>query len=346
MSDLPFAQLTEPTKYVSPDPPAKPFDAEIAYVLGQCCNLTYQQYADYPAALPASGSLETGYTYEMIGTPLMTSEPIGTSTVTGQSGYYRAAPAGFGMKCSKGSTAFNVIAIRGTRSYSEWLEDLEAIPTPFRLGDNGGAGYPETLGQVKDLYGYVHGGFFRYYTQGTNGTQPTPSTGPQKHTYQYSPRSGSIASGVQSLAKELDSSLPLYVTGHSLGAGAAVLCAMDVGVNFAGAAPAGSLILCSLAGPLVAAGIKVSILDVPTTKFTDSFKTKVSSSYRIVNAADIVPISPPASLTLGPVTVSFAHIEGTVVEFCVQTASIGGNHSCADTYVHYLEQLAGGFGQP
>jgi len=39
-----FTPLVEPTASVTPMPPPAPFDPVIAYLMGQCCNLTYEQF--------------------------------------------------------------------------------------------------------------------------------------------------------------------------------------------------------------------------------------------------------------------------------------------------------------
>ncbi len=346
MRDLSFTKLTEPSHYYSVPAPQN-FNATIAYVLGQSCNLTYKQYKRYPKPLSSSGSLSPGITYSMIGDPFTTSEPIGTGTVARQSVDYRKVPIGFAMECKSSTTSFNVIALRGTENRDEWLKDVEAYPTEFLVGNNGGKGYTKEL--LYGSLGTVHAGFYNVYTQGTDGTLPEPSKIFGKDTYQFSRPSGSIASYIKEVMSNasFNSALPLYVTGHSLGAALAVLCAMDVGTNFPNAFPSGQLNMYNLAGPLVAAGVAINGITFPglgpPSKFVENYNKAVHTSYRIVNAADIVPILPPASTTVGHTTLSFEHVTSNNITFCAQTESVVGNHSCTDTYVPYLEQLSNNF---
>lgn len=65
-------------------------------------------------------------------------------------------------------------------------------------------------------------------------------------------------------------------------------------------------------------------------------------SFLIVNAADLVPLLPPPSLTLGSASLTFRQVSDTATNFCVQTGSIGGNHSLLDTYLPYAAMLANG----
>ena len=145
MSSFSFNQLTEPTCYADPKAPSG-FDPTIAYVLGQCCALSYEQYAKYPGKLATSGTFEAGETYQMIGEPFMTSESIGTGSTAGTSGDYRPVPIGFALKCTPASgSPYNVVTLRGTRTYSEWISDAEAFPAPFRVGTNNGDGYDDSV---------------------------------------------------------------------------------------------------------------------------------------------------------------------------------------------------------
>ena len=166
-----FNPLTQPTSKVSSTPPRGFFTAT-GYVLAQCSDLSYQQYGQDPTPLPTAGSFVKGETYTIVGDPITTSEAIGTGTVAGQPGYYRKVPIGFVMQVSVNSTAsYNVVCLRGTRTYSEWLSDATAVPAPFRVGNNGGNySYDWVVNDAK--LGSVHGGFLSLYTVGTDG-QPS-----------------------------------------------------------------------------------------------------------------------------------------------------------------------------
>jgi len=339
-----FNQLTQPTNTVSATAPSG-FDPATALILGNACNLTYLQYASGIAALSAAliqRAMGTDGTFTQIGDGFTSSESIGTESTTGTTGDYRTVPIGFAMNYapSDGSQGFNIIALRGTRTYQEWLDDVEAIPAYWHVGNNNGNYYDEV---TLSGFGMVHGGFYSLYNLGTNGVQPVKTYHDLHLKYEYSRPEGSVAAYIEDACNKLDNSLPLYVTGHSLGAGLAVICAMDVGVNFPNSYASGQLSMWNLAGPLVAAGINIETISIDPSVFVDKYATYVNSNFRIVNAADIVPILPPTSVGVGDFSLNFAHVTDNTVTYCHQTGSIGGNHSCTDNYLVYLQGLAGGF---
>ena len=344
-STFPFAftQLTEPQQYASPTGLPAGFDTEIALLLGNCCNLTYSQFAGGTTSLTAAqiAGLWSGNSFSQL-EGFSISEAIAAGAEIGTTGEYVTFPVGFALTGSiPGRPQMNIIALRGTRTYNEWINDAEAIPATWHVGSNNGKGY-SFLDPFQ--YGMVHGGFYALYNQGTGGTQPTSSG---FDDYTYSRPTGSIAQQIYSLLTgggPFDSSLPLYITGHSLGAALATLCAMDVGINMPGSFPSGQLYMYNLASPLVAAGVTAYGVGVVTSTFVSAYNQAVASSYRVVHVPDIVPIMPPGCTDLGSeLEFDFAHVTGNVVNFCAQTGSIGGNHACADTYVPYIQQLFEGF---
>lgn len=339
-----FTSLTEPSSNASPAAPAG-FDTAMAFLLGKCCNLTYTQFAAGTPQLSQEQialAIGPGFNVSQIGSGITVSEELTAGSEIGQPGEFATVPVGFALTGSPagGGQAFNIIALRGTQTFNEWLEDVESIPTAFRVGNNGGHYY--LIAEIAPL-GMVHGGFYSLYNQGTNGLQPQEV----KHDVlwaEYTRPAGSIAQQVATLVSQMNSALPLYVTGHSLGAALAVICAMDIGTNFPSTFPAGRLAMYNLAGPLVAAGVSAYGLGVSSSSFVTSYNQAVPTSFRIVHSADIVPILPPASVSLGSeLTLEFAHVTPSAVNFLAQTGSIGGNHACAATYVNYLMQLAQGF---
>lgn len=349
MKNFQLNQLTQPSTYANPIPP-KGFNKSKAYTLGLCCDLTYQQYAQYPKPLAKTGKLANGVSYKIIGSPFIISEAIGTSSIAGQSGGYRSVPAGFVVQCTSGKSSFNVVAIRGTQTYEEWIKDAEAFPTPCVIGNNGGNGYWYSAIEGYDYAGSVHGGFYNVYSQGKNGAQPVAKKIDDiEPYYAFSRPAGSIAAYVNGALNDskFNKNLPLYVTGHSLGAALAILCSYDIGINFKGYFKKRNLFMYNLAGPPVAAGISIDGINAggygQVKKFISNYKKAAINSFRIVNAADIVPISPPPSITVSSATLTFKHVTPNNVTFCAQTGSIGGNHSCSNTYVAYLKQLANGF---
>jgi hypothetical protein len=335
-----FTPVVQPGSTVTQTPPAG-FDAATALVLGNACLLTYDQFAAGVPALTADQLAQLGSDFVQVGSGFTLSESIAAGTTIGSTGGYATVMAGFAARGTVNGATANVIALRGTRTYGEWIDDVEAIPGAFHVGTNAGNGY-----SVSDPpYGMVHGGFYNLYNVGTDGAQPEVVSG--FFDPEYSRPDGSLAQQIEALvaSDQWDATLPLYVTGHSLGAALAELCAMDVAVNFPGAFPAGGMSVYSLAGPLLAAGFSLSVLDFAASKFADAYNGLVPNTFRVVNAADVVPISPPTCLSLGELQVSFAQVAAAqnVVSFIAQSGSIGQNHSCADTYVPYLQQLAAGF---
>lgn len=437
-TSITFTQLVEPTASVTQNPPPAPFDAQMAYLLGQCCSLTYTQFdagldwtPDFSGlTLPAYSAIsasnaKTFSVYEA-------NEPGPT---TGDAGDYDQVAAGFGVQLQLtpggGGAARDiiVIALRGSRTFDEWMNNADAFPTSFAYDP----------GNFSSL-GSVHAGFYGLYTIGTNGQALNQQGQPVGNLLdpQVSNRAvGSIAAQVGAYVSSLSGNLPVYVTGHSLGGALATLCALDVAYNFAG--HFSELYMYSLASPRVAVSLTDSFgYAIPYLGdgelFVAYYQTYVPNSYRIVHASDIVPLLPPLSLTLGPITLACAHVtdqyqitdtgaaatadiqngavssidvtnEGSgymignrfpvslsagggtgaiaqayvdlfdylkvtviyggvnytsapavsfpstgslaqnVVNFCAQTGDIGGNHSCTNTYVPYLAQLAAGFDQ-
>jgi hypothetical protein len=344
-SPFAFTQLTEPQQYASPTGIPAGFDTEIALLLGNCCNLTYSQFASGATSLTAAqiAGLWSGNSLSQLGAGFTTSEAIAAGAEIGTTGEYVTFPVGFALTGSiPGRPPMNIIALRGTRTYNEWIDDAEAIPASWHVGTNDGKYYYSLEDPFQ--YGMVHGGFYTLYNQGTGGSQPTSSG---ILGYSYSRPTGSIAQQIYSLltgGSPFDSTLPLYITGHSLGAALATLCAMDVGINMPGSFPSGQLYMYNLASPLVAAGISAYGIGVETSTFVSAYNTAVANSYRVVHVPDIVPIMPPSCTDLSSeVELTFAHVTGNVVNFSAQTGSIGGNHACTDTYVPYLQQLFRGF---
>ncbi len=332
---LVFTTLTQPADTVSQSTPASPFDANTAYLLGQCCAFAYDQFAQGAAWAPDWSSLVvSGATVALATTsltnpqPLTMAEAVGPMPTVGDAGYYVQLTAGFAVQLAITPTGGGdaqtivVIALRGTRSWQEWINDLEAVPATFGITDVS-----------------VHAGFFADYTVGTAGVtskSPLSTTGGRA--------AGSLAAQVAAYVSQLDDSLPLYVTGHSLGGALATLCALDVAASYPDAFS--SLAMYSLGSPRVAVALG-STVDVSVTLYQQA----VPDSYAIVHAADIVPILPPLSTSLPPgsasplVTLTAAQVASAdnTINFCAQTGDVVDNHTYSITYVPYLALLAAGF---
>jgi triacylglycerol lipase len=312
--------------------PPSSFNAQYALLLAQCCGIAYEQYvgsATIPppdsdlSSLPSTFNSQTA-TYSQLGS-LTASESIGLGSPVGSAsdGAYRTVPFGLVIQVSLGGVpAFNVLVLRGTQTYQEWINDGDILPAAFAVVQGAGD---------------VHGGFYATYTTGSDGTLQTSSaTRP----------SGSLAAQISQLSAlpGWSSTLPLYITGHSLGAALAIFCAMDVATNFASCCTGVSMYC--FAPPLISAGITYQGYPFASaTTFPTAYNTAVPSSFAVVNAADLVPILPmslgnPASAQIQFLAV--VPVANTAV-YCAQVGTLGGNHSLADNYLPYTQQLAASF---
>lgn len=136
----------------------------------------------------------------------------------------------------------SVIVFRGTQQTSEWVQNAMARQT-----------FPSPLSSF-EFQGKVHKGFATIYS--------------------------SIADQVVELAKQLDPSRPVYITGHSLGSSIATLAAMDIALRVPTLKD--QIQLYSYAGPRVG--------DIT---FAETHSQLVPNSYRVVNVADAIPTAPP-----------------------------------------------------
>ncbi|HMV47210.1 MAG TPA: lipase family protein [Blastocatellia bacterium] len=350
-SSLSFTKLVEPGSSVTQATPSAPFDAAMAYLLGQCCSLTYQQFNEvisestFATSLDLKGDL-AGYAISASNLQPFTASEANQPGASSNDADYFTVPAGFAVQLTltvtgKPTQNMVVIALRGSRTWDEWINDAEAFPTPF-------AG--EAFHLTGDGLGSVHAGFYDRYTVGTDGQR---IVGKQALSSDFTQRApGSLAYQVGKYVHSLEGILPVYVTGHSLGGALATLAALDIAYRFP--KTFSKLCMYSLASPRVAVGIDhVPSLD-NQDRLLEYYQRLVPNTYQIVHAVDVVPILPPASFNIGPLLVSCAHVtdaystnssnlSGNVISFCAQTGDLAGNHSCAGVYVPYLKQLASNF---
>jgi hypothetical protein len=326
-----FNTLTQPSSTVTSSVPSG-FDAQMANLLANAVAAVVQTYAlggttISSTLLGALPKLPNVASYQQVAS-FTASEALGIGAST--SSEFTTVLLGVALQAVDGSNnpLFNVIALRGTQTYQEWINDLTAIPRSFALVSGAGS---------------VHAGFYGLYTTGTDGTMPT-SSAPRVSS---SP-AGQIYAAVT--ASSWASSAPLYVTGHSLGAALATLCAMDVASN--ASQSFSSLTMMNFAPPNVSAGIldqgkalQFDIMD-PNT-FVASYQAAVPNSFSVVNAADLVPILP---LTLGS-TASYQLVflpvvpSANVVMYCAQLGGIAANHELSTNYLPYVQGLAGGYSE-
>lgn len=327
-----FNALTEPSSNANPSPLPSGFDVDMALILANACNLCYTQYAQgSPLTTEQYQSLNGGgssYTFSGAAT-FSASESLGFGAAQVGAGAFTTVPFGFVATASTNNAAvFNVLALRGTQTYAEWLNDIDVVPASFSLVSNNGL---------------VHGGFYNQYTVGTDGTPQSGSNRP----------AGSLAAQIAALFATggplAGSGLPLYVTGHSLGAALAVFAALDIAGNFA--SNVSSVTMIHFAPPQVSAGFSATIDNFPVTisdtAFANTFQANVAASYAIVNAADIVPILPLTSFSLSQGSFSLSYLPAVspanTITYCAQLGDIGFNHSLADNYLPYTTELQQGF---
>ena len=179
------------------------------------------------------------------------------------------------------SKQHNILVFRGTQTQAEWLQNLDAKQVKYDAPDS------------KD-YGAVHKGFLGL----TRKLHPEPVA----------------------IAKQLDPTIPCYITGHSLGAAVATLVAMEIAQKVPQLKD--QIQLYTFAGPRVG-----------SPKFVQAHSQLIPNSYRIVNLTDSVPLVPPVSLGN-----SYTHV-GQKWAFLAQLEDTLLNHT-VDTYQTALKQGA------
>lgn len=170
----------------------------------------------------------------------------------------------------------NIIVFRGTQRDIEWFYNLYARQKDYR----------NPIGN--EVLGKVHQGFVDNYKSIIN---PIP----------------------RDVAKQLDPSVPCYITGHSLGASLAVLASMDLALNVPVLKP--QIQLYTYAGARVG-----------DTTFARMHTQYVPNHYRIVNLADMIPMLPPIQSPSG----TYVHT-GEEWSFLAQNGDFLPNH-VVDTY--------------
>jgi predicted lipase len=117
------------------------------------------------------------------------------------------------------------------------------------------------------------------------------------------------------------------ITGHSLGAALAVLCAPDLATNAPSGVPPE---VHTFAGPRVGAP---DCPDAGICTFARRFNEMIPTCLRIVNHWDIVPNLPPA-------TTLYEHVGSAISLDGGFTLDLGHAHSLAGSYEPALERLA------
>lgn len=337
-----FTPLVEPSGSVV-ETPLTADQASMFYILGQCCALTYTQMdensiqpSDF-SSFALAGSY-AGWTLSAANLqPLTRFEATVSGAIAGDVGDFFVVQAGFCVQLTLtppgggSASTVTVIALRGTRTWDEWMTDLQVFPAVFGQS-------PEH--PIEGL-GSVHANMFADYTVGINGA--TVAAIDALSSTPGNRASGSLAQQVADYVTGL-SGTSLYVTGHSLGAGLAGLCALDIAYNFLSGMDS-TLTSVTLASPLIATGITGIVTLGSQELLVQNFQRYVPNSYQIANACDIVPVLPPPRVVIGPMTLTSVPVAVTTISFCAQLGDISANHGCVSAYVPYLRQLAEGFTQ-
>lgn len=216
-----------------------------------------------------------------------------------------------------------IVAIRGTESAVEWIDDAFAIPVPFRQVPSAGRvaqGFDKIYDTIKVIRRPLPVAVAR-----VEGAAP-PAAAPATF-------SGSFADQLEQLAihREAERGLaplaesaarpkrPTIVSGHSLGAALGTLFVMenDAKRKFDISS------LCTFASPRVG-----------NMEFVHLFNQLPMDSWRICNARDVVPKLPPHI----PIVLDYGHVDG---EYAFDSSAFAKNgvpcwHSL-ETYLHWLD---------
>ncbi|MBV9387732.1 MAG: hypothetical protein JOZ78_15025 [Chroococcidiopsidaceae cyanobacterium CP_BM_ER_R8_30] len=288
--------------------PTLPYSREMSKLLIQCSKIATQQYLTSKTELSYDGSITKlpaytsqldGYTQiasfkgkeakveqtlqvevpnaEVTSDPLeqdleRTGEAIG-KTVKESLKLKRQIPVYLGFILS--SKRNNIIVFRGTQTQTEWLNNFTALQKNY-------------TDPVSGRYlGKVHRGFINNYLE---IVKPLP----------------------RDIARQLDPSVPCYITGHSLGAALATLAALDLALNIPQLHP--QLHLYTYASPRVGD---------PTFALLHS--QTIPNNYRVINLADAITLMPPTK-AVGV----YVHV-GQEWSFLSQEGDLMPNH-VVDTY--------------
>jgi len=338
------------------------FDSQIAYLLGLCCLAANNQYATYVTTTAPNKQNPfdpTSWQIDKVGSKPWDPDfsQIAALGYKPNPDHYNLSvyetdinddtveiPAGFIARLEPtdiNKSGMIVVAFHGTQNSFEMFQIDNDI-------------FPHTFGGSIWNLGTVHGGFYKQYTTGSGGNQKDLPGGAD----------GSLAQQISNyLSKTADVTLPVYVTGHSLGGALATLSALDIAYNFKPKFK--SVSMYSLASPRVADAWNNAQDKGGAGTFVSNYQQHVPDSYRIVNTADSVPTL-PSPLTPPVLTTNLcAHVLGddlaklfgivkpswldlNVVSF-TDTNTVNdqdspqpcqGAHSCPAVYVPFLYNLA------
>ena len=179
----------------------------------------------------------------------------------------------------------NIIAFRGTQTQVEWWRNLQATQKD----------YLDPI--TKKQYGRVHQGYWKIVREQIN-------------------------SSLIKAVRQLDPTIPCYITGHSLGGAVATLSAMEIALQV----------------PEIRDQIQLYTYAAPRIgdrAFAQAHSQLIPNSYRITNLSDSVPLVPPIQIKNKFTTANYAHV-GQKWSFTAQFGDVLLNH-VVDTYSMAIE---------
>ena len=233
-------------------------------------------------------------------------------------------PEFYGVVCREiANPDSRIIAIRGTESEIEWIDDAAALPIPFRQVPSAGRvarGFDTIYSSLKVVKRRLAEDR-KLEAAAAPGTPPPPETfgGSFAEQLDQLAIAREMARGVGRSADEARRPRPMVVTGHSLGSALTTLFVMENGTKHKFDISTS----CTFASPRVG-----------NLEFARAFDQLPIDSWRIVNTLDIVPKLPPHI----PLLLEYDHVD-TAYPF---TSSAFAKHSLAcwhsmGTYLHWLD---------
>ncbi|MGO9443511.1 MAG: lipase family protein [Thiobacillaceae bacterium] len=276
-----------------------PFDPTAAVLYGQFVQAAYTMYDADPKNLTPAPSADFPEAYELAAWVQMQDFLIGST-----------GPVFYGLIAQSTVTPNRfVLAIRGTANGVEWWDDANALlKTPFRVPGCGEVGK----------------GFARIYDTFEVVERPTgmaPAAAPQ----QSLKAAGGFAQQVSTLVRRravasaraagFTSAASIDITGHSLGAALATLYTLENARTNQISNP----VLCTFASPLVG-----------DSTFAAAFNGLGLTSWRIVNAPDLVPKIPSEFL-------GFTHVD--TLQLYSSTGKVKSSLTCWHALATYLSLI-------
>jgi kumamolisin len=275
------------------------FDAKAAVLYGQFVQAAYSMYNAAPNNLTPPPSSDFPAGYDLVAWVQMQDFIIGSTGPT----FY-----GFIAQSTADQNRF-VLAIRGTSNAVEWWDDVNAVVLiPFRVPGCGsvGAGFAriyDTLEVVERPTGPATAAIAAQSLRAIGGFSQQVANLVARHATVTAQATGFAASAA------------IEVAGHSLGAALATLYTLDNAYTGKINNPA----LCTFASPAVG-----------DSTFATAFNGLGLTSWRVVNAPDLVPKLPPQLL-------GFTHVDS--LQQYSSTGKVTPSLSCWHALATYLSLI-------